>query len=121
MDNILSEKIKLNNVLHSFTLFTLSFCNCQELEITFGVFRRVINTDRQELKVAQDNNVWWSKGSQYALVTIACDWNCTLGIKYAPITQLAEYLPCKEDVCGSNPYWGLKIVDVTNFKQLFKC
>ena len=51
MDNILSEKIKLNNVLHSFTLFTLSFCNCQELEITFGVFRRVINTDRQELKV----------------------------------------------------------------------
>ena len=57
MDNILSEKIKLNNVLHSFTSFTLSFCNCQELEITFGVFRRVINTDRQELKVAQDNNV----------------------------------------------------------------
>lgn len=46
MDNILSEKIKLNNVLHSFILFTLSFCNCQELEITFGVFRRVINTDK---------------------------------------------------------------------------
>ena len=85
MDNILSEKIKLNNVLHSFILFTLSFCNCQELEITFGVFRRVINTDREELKVAQDNNVWWRKGSQYALVTISCDWNCTLGIKYASL------------------------------------